>query len=90
MILDLNPGTAREYPIFGAVLTGPDGKDLSAPTIMSPIRNRVEGLIIYLIAYGSCAWHIYVSDHLRDLKGAEHETRPDSVRLVCILQRYLF
>lgn len=65
MLLDLDPGPVRSYPIFGAVLTGPKSKDLCAPSIMSPIRHRIEGLNLYVLAFGSCTWQYYISSHRR-------------------------
>ena len=65
MLIDLDPRSARDYPILGAIMTGPGNSDLCAPTIVSPVRHRFEGLNLYVLAFGSCSWHYYISSHQR-------------------------
>ncbi len=65
MLLDSDPCSDQDYPIFGVIMTGPGDKNLCAPTIVSPIRTRYESLNLYVLAFASCVWHYYISSHLR-------------------------
>ena len=61
LILSENAGEEHEYSIIGQLLVH---NDAIVHSLVSPaFRLRLDGLHVYLLAYGGCEWFLHVSRH---------------------------
>ena len=61
LLLEMDAGEDREYLIAGQLLTSEDG--IAHGFIVPPVLRKLEGLDVYMMAYGGCEWILCISRH---------------------------
>ncbi len=63
MILERDPGSPKDYRLFGFVVLRPGTRKVHRGVIAVPTRSRQDGLWVYSAIYGGCVWNIVLSKH---------------------------
>jgi hypothetical protein len=63
MLLNRDPGDARDYPILCLILIDPADRMPIEGNIISPISRRLNGHHTYVFIFGGCTWRYVVSSH---------------------------
>jgi hypothetical protein len=63
MILDGNPGTRNNYPIFAGLIVDPETREHWDQVILSPLRIRVGPHWACRMVFGGASWTVITSSH---------------------------
>lgn len=63
MILDGDPGTSDNYPIFATLIVDPETRELWDQVILSPLRIRVGPHWACRMVFGGASWTVITSSH---------------------------
>lgn len=62
MLLEVKPGLAYEYPVFGYAILHPEARS-PVQIVSSAQSSRIEGTRFYAMMYGGVEWYICVASH---------------------------